>query len=81
MKIVCTLHAYLGEKLGRTSEHLELPAAATLKDATRALEQRLPGLTPLVPQLKFAVNDEFAGPETKLSDGDRIDLLPPFGGG
>ena len=81
MKISCIHHAFLREKLGRDSETLELKDAATLKDAVGLLTAQYPQLAPLWPRVKYAVNDEFADLQTVLREGDRIDLLPPFGGG
>lgn len=81
MKIVCIHHALLREKTGRDSDVLELPVTAKVQDVLAQLKTLYPQLDRTWPTLKFAVNDEFAQPQTALRDGDRIDLLPPFGGG
>lgn len=31
--------------------------------------------------VRAAINDEFAGPEARLKDGDRVVFLPPVAGG
>ena len=81
MQVTVQYHALLREKTGRTDESLALPAGAKVQDLLSNFALRYPGLAPLLPSLTVAVNDEFATPPQVLKTGDRIDLLPPFGGG
>ena len=81
MQIDCHYHALLQEKSGLAFERLELPSGALLKDAIAQLRTNNPMLEPYWERLKYAINDEFATVDAGLKDGDRLDLLPPFGGG
>jgi molybdopterin synthase catalytic subunit len=60
---------------------LELPAGASVADAWAALEARYPVLAPGRPSVRFAVNGEYAGPDTPLADGDEVAMIPPVSGG
>jgi len=71
----------LKDLAGREGESLSLPDGATLKDILGHLEKRVPGLQGLLPSIAVSINQEYAGPESKLSPGDEIALLPPVSGG
>jgi molybdopterin converting factor subunit 1 len=60
---------------------VELPAGATVEVAWDALVARHPVLAPGRSSLRFAVNGEYAGPETALADGDEVAMIPPVSGG
>jgi molybdopterin synthase catalytic subunit len=60
---------------------VELPAGATVEAAWGALVARHPVLAPGRSSLRFAVNGEYAGPETALADGDEVAMIPPVSGG
>lgn len=73
--------ALLRERIGRAEEPQALPAGATVGD----LVERLAGVHPVVAGLRrtlqVAVNHEMVPPETVLSDGDEVALIPPVSGG
>lgn len=66
---------------GRASEALNLPDNARLSDVLNHYEKTIPRLKDLMPSLAASVNQEYAGPESKLSAGDEVALLPPVSGG
>jgi molybdopterin synthase catalytic subunit len=66
---------------GMASEMLELPEDASVRDVLMHYESRIPRLKETLPSLALAVNQQYAGPDTKLSAGDEIALLPPVSGG
>jgi molybdopterin converting factor subunit 1 len=70
--------AILRERAGRSSEEVET-AASTAAALYAELRQRYDFPDPA--SLKVAVNDEFAGWQSKLTDGDRIVFIPPVAGG
>lgn len=75
-------HALLRDKTGRTNESFDLPGSQpTLRDLLNAFFARYPGLRKLETSIRAAVHDEFVEPGDALNEGDRVDLLPPFGGG
>ncbi|MFZ5443802.1 MAG: molybdopterin converting factor subunit 1 [Myxococcota bacterium] len=60
---------------------LELADGATVADLTRVLTERFPTLTPLLPHLRIAVDQEFAPATQPLHPGAEIALIPPVAGG
>ena len=81
MIVTLHYHALLREKTGRMEEHLSLLAGATAGEALEAFFDKYPALVGLNSSLHLAVNDEFVARGDMLREGDRLDLLPPFGGG
>jgi sulfur-carrier protein len=77
--------ARLRETLGRSSEQLVLPESVrdvaglrrTLAARGGAWEQELgrPGA------IRAAVNQDMAGPDTPVNDGDEVAFFPPVTGG
>ena len=74
-------HALLREGTRKPEEAFELPEGAKVEDLVRSFCQRYPSLSGWRAHLHVAVNDEFAEFRQNLQAGDRVDLLPPFGGG
>ena len=66
---------------GKASEVLELPENASARDVLAHYELRMPRLKDALPSLALAVNQQYAGPDTRLKAGDEIALLPPVSGG
>ena len=60
---------------------LDLPDGATVGEAVALLKSRHPWLTPAVGSMRFAVNEEFAGLDHALADGDEVAFVPPVSGG
>jgi len=74
--------AAVREAVGRTEEQRPLPdAVATVAALGPWLEEAYPALRGRLGAVRFAVNEEFATPETRLSDGDVIAVIPPVSGG
>ena len=84
MTIKLLFFASLREALGTNGETMELPGGvsdvASLKiflaargDAWQALAQS--------PNLRAAVNQRMAGPDSAIADGDEVAFFPPVTGG
>jgi MoaE-MoaD fusion protein len=71
----------LKDLAGQGGESLDLPDNATLGDVLSHYQARIPRLKEWSSSIAMSVNQEYAGPETKLSQGDEIALLPPVSGG
>ncbi|HHL40567.1 MAG TPA: molybdopterin converting factor subunit 1 [Deltaproteobacteria bacterium] len=58
-------------------------AGVTAARLREALAEQFPALAQALgsPSVKLAVNQEFAGDDTVIADGDEVALLPPFSGG
>lgn len=80
--VTVRLFATLRERAGRNSVELRLPDGATVSDALRALSDA-PGLVEPLARLpvRLAVNRDYPDPETPLSGGDELALVPPVNGG
>jgi molybdopterin synthase sulfur carrier subunit len=66
--------AGLRERAGWSEKELE--TVATVADVWPEL-----GLGDEPPGLLYAVNHEYAAPDTALADGDEVALIPPVSGG
>jgi MoaE-MoaD fusion protein len=82
MQVSVRLFAILRERAGRDELELELPDGATVEQALEALRGE-PGLAEPLERMRvaMAVNREYAAPDTTLSAGDELALVPPVSGG
>ena len=80
MRVEVLFFAAARERAGteRGTFELDSPTVATLSEAIAA---RHPALAPLLPRLRFAVNQAFAAPTATLREGDEVALIPPVAGG
>ena len=81
MRITFRYHALVRERVGREEESYDLPAQARVQDVLRCFCEKYPAVALLVGHCHLAVNDEFAEASQVLAEDDRVDLLPPYGGG
>ncbi|AHY45673.1 moaD: molybdopterin converting factor, subunit 1 [Rubrobacter radiotolerans] len=69
------------DRAGVREEKVPVRPDETLGDLWETLSERHPELLPLRATLVFAVNNEYAGPEAPVRDGDEVAVLPPVSGG
>ncbi len=69
------------EALGLGGETVEIARGTTVGTFLDGLADRHPRLRPLRRHVRAAVNQEFAGDERVLADGDEVAVLPPLAGG
>ncbi|MFY1831212.1 molybdopterin converting factor subunit 1 [Myxococcus fulvus] len=69
------------ERAGTARERLEVPEGATVGEVLRLLAAAHPGLAPLLPHLRVAVDQEFVGVEARVRAGAEVALIPPVAGG
>lgn len=81
MKVRLLAFATAGDALGATELELELPDGSRVADLRAQLDRDHPALGPLWPRLAIAVDGRIAGPDTLLSEGVEVALLPPVSGG
>ena len=81
MQVRILFFGMLKDLAGRGSELLDLPEHATLGDVFIHYEEITPKLGELAASIATSVNQEFAGPDSVLKDGDEIAFLPPVSGG
>lgn len=81
MRVRVLFFGMLKELAGKSADVVELPANATLGDLLAHYELQFPRWRESLPSLAFAVNQEYAGPESGLKDNDEVAMLPPVSGG
>jgi molybdopterin converting factor subunit 1 len=75
------LFASLREAVGRSELDWELEEGATVAKLRSSLRGRLPEVGEEIGRAWIAVNQQYAGPESQLEDGDEVALFPPVSGG
>ncbi|HET9119514.1 MAG TPA: MoaD family protein [Solirubrobacterales bacterium] len=82
MTVTVRLFAILRQRVGRDSIDVELEDGATVAEALEELSAQ-PELGELLGRLpvRMAVNRDYAEPDTRLSAGDELALVPPVSGG
>jgi molybdopterin converting factor subunit 1 len=80
MTVTVLLFASYAERLGRSTIGLDLAPDATVSQVLESV-LKLPGgdRLPTVPLV--AVNRSYARPDTILSEGDEVAIIPPVAGG
>ena len=81
MRVRVLFFGVLKDLAGKPSDLLDLPENATLGDVLSHYQQVIPRLKDTSASLAMSVNQEYAGPATRLRAGDEVALLPPVSGG
>jgi MoaE-MoaD fusion protein len=81
MRVQILFFGMLRELAGRASDTIDVAEGASVADVLRHYESQIPRLKAYLASLALAVNQQYAGPDTKLKPGDEIALLPPVSGG
>lgn len=81
MRVRVLFFGVLRDLAGAPSETVEVRQDASVRDVLAYYEENIPALKRSLSSVAVAVNQSYAGPETKLQAGDEIALLPPVSGG
>jgi MoaE-MoaD fusion protein len=81
MQVRILFFGMLKDLAGRGIDFLNVPEHATLGDVFVHYEERVPKLGELAASIAISINQEFAGLDSKLKEGDEIAFLPPVSGG
>ncbi len=81
LRVSVLFFGVLKELVGTASDSLELHEGASVADVLAHFGSRNPKLEEALPSLAVAVNQQYAGADTKLKSGDEVALLPPVSGG
>jgi molybdopterin converting factor subunit 1 len=81
IKITVLLFGQARETVGESTIEVEIAEPATVESAFAVLKTRHPRLGEMERSLLFAVNEEYASREDRLSENDRLAVLPPVSGG
>lgn len=69
------------EKTGISSERLEVPAGATVRELLALVQARHPALDDVLPRCRVAIDQAFAAADAPVPDGAEVALIPPVAGG
>src|SRR5262249_15069956 len=81
MQITVKLFALMREKAGTDTVTLDLPEGANLAQAMVALVCLYPMLEPYMTNTRCALHMDVVDPDTSLTAGDELALIPPVSGG
>jgi molybdopterin converting factor subunit 1 len=81
MRVRVLFFGILKDIVGKPVDAIDLPEGSSVRDVLAYYQARTPRLKDSLPSLALAVNQQYAGPDTKLQPGDEIALLPPVSGG
>jgi molybdopterin converting factor subunit 1 len=79
MRVRLRYFASIRERLGRTTEEIDVPDGSTVAHVWERLVAEAPALAQQ--RYRPAVNQEYTTPEQTLSDGDELVFIPPVSGG
>jgi len=81
MRVRVLFFGVLKDLVGKSSDSLDLPDAALVRDVLAHYLSEFPRMRESVASLAVAVNQEYAGRETTLKSDDEVALFPPVSGG
>jgi molybdopterin synthase catalytic subunit len=81
MRVRVLFFGILKNVVGKAEDAIDVPDGASIRDVLAVYESKIPQLKESLPSLALAVNQQYAGPDTKLRPGDEVALLPPVSGG
>jgi MoaE-MoaD fusion protein len=81
MQVRVLFFGMLKELAGKSADQLEVREGARVSDVIEYYKSRTPGIAGLFSSTALAVNQQYAGPETKLRANDEVAFLPPVSGG
>ncbi|HZZ86604.1 MAG TPA: molybdopterin converting factor subunit 1 [Anaeromyxobacteraceae bacterium] len=81
MNLTILYFAAAREAAGAASESLALPGPADVAALRRALAERHPALSRVLPRCRLAVDEELAEDHHPLADGAEVAVIPPVSGG
>jgi molybdopterin converting factor subunit 1 len=81
MRVRVLFFGMLKDAAGKSSDEIEIEEFSSVRDLLAHCEAQIPRLKEAMGSLAVAVNQQYAGPDTKLKAGDEVALLPPVSGG
>jgi molybdopterin converting factor subunit 1 len=81
MSLRVLFFASLTDVVGRRSAELSASQYTTVGSVFAGFAGEFPRLEEYRGSILFALNSEFASPETEVKDGDEIAFFPPVSGG
>jgi molybdopterin converting factor subunit 1 len=79
MRVRLRYFASIRERLGRTTEEIDMPEGSTVEQVWERLVAQEPALAEQ--RFRPAVNQEYTTSDHALADGDELVFIPPVSGG
>lgn len=81
MRVRVLFFGVLKNVVEKPEDEIEVLEGASVRDVLARYVSTVPQLKEALASLALAVNQHYAGPDTKLRPGDEVALLPPVSGG
>ena len=81
MNVSVKLFAGARQSAGRDTLVVALPAEATVAELRARLAECEPALEAILPQMLFAVDQEYADDDALIPEGAEVACIPPVSGG
>lgn len=81
MRVRVLFFGILKDVVGRSSDVVELPDRASIRDLLAHYETKIPRLKESLPSVALALNQQYASVDSELNGDDEVALLPPVSGG
>jgi len=81
MKVNVKLFAVARDRAGAGAVEVELSPPATIGRLRSALVEQYPQLRDVVPHVRFAIGNDYAGDSAAIDAQSEIALIPPVSGG
>jgi len=81
MRVRVLFFGVLKEIAGKSADEIDVRDGASVRDVLLHYQSQIPQLQASLSSIALAVNQQYAGADTKLKANDEIALLPPVSGG
>jgi len=81
MRVRVLFFGVLKEIAGKSADEIDVRDSASVRDVLLHYQSQIPQLKSSLSSIALAVNQQYAGADTKLNANDEIALLPPVSGG
>ena len=81
MRVRVLFFGMLKDLAGRSADTVDVREGASVSDVIEHYKTSIPKIASFFSATALAVNQQYAGPETKLHAGDELAFLPPVSGG
>ena len=81
MQVRVLFFGILKDMVGKSADLIDLPEGSSVREMLAHYESRIPRMKDALASIVLAVNQQYAGPDTRLKPNDEVALLPPVSGG
>jgi len=81
VKLRVKLFAVARQRAGTDCLEIEMPDETSVRQLRGALAEQYPPLADLLPHVRFAVNNDYAGDAERIPAAAEVAIIPPVSGG